>query len=136
MVSWFDGTFVLVYDPRIVFQDLPEDKKPQSAELFWLAFRLQARLPLSCRDSCADATIGGLFSEREAGGKGSREMALHVLCSFAEGRFKRAKTRTRKAKVLSVSSCTAGSTLPVRALSSPRQCPTMCHSLIFVVYHT
>ena len=78
-------------------QALPEDKKVLSAELFWLAFRLHAGLPLSPRDAPAgvdigsdkSVAIGDLFESNEKQGCGSREMALLMLCSFAEGSFKK-----------------------------------------------
>ncbi|CAM9382705.1 unnamed protein product, partial [Ectocarpus fasciculatus] len=81
-------------------QALPEDKKGFSAELFWLTFRLHAGLPLSPRDPHPgedDETVGNLF---EAGNKGrhGREMALLVLCSFAEGGFNRPKSKSKRSK--------------------------------------
>lgn len=85
-------------------QALPEDKKVLSAELFWLAFRLHAGLPLSPRDTHAgvdtayDKTnvIGDLFESNEKQGRDTREKALLVLCSFAEGSFTRPKTKKSK----------------------------------------
>ncbi|CAM9923452.1 unnamed protein product, partial [Ectocarpus sp. 13 AM-2016] len=81
-------------------QALPEDKKGFSAELFWLTFRLHAGLPLSPRDPHPgedDETLGNLF---ETGNKGrfGREMALLMLCSFAEGGFKRPKSKSKRSK--------------------------------------
>lgn len=96
-------------------QKLPEDKKPPSAELFWLAFRLQAGLPLSPRDSLnslsnKDGAFADLFRQHGGAAGGSREMALRVLCSFAEGSFKRSKTKKsqvwyRKCENLDGSAC-------------------------------
>lgn len=85
-------------------QALPEDKKRFSAELFWLTFRLHAGLPLSPRDPHPgedDETVGNLF---ETGNKGrhGREMALLMLCSFAEGGFKRPKSKSKRSKVRAV----------------------------------
>lgn len=96
-------------------QALPEDKKVLSAELFWLAFRLHAGLPLSPRDPHAgvdmasDKTvaIGDLFETNETQGRGTREMALLVLCSFAEGSFKRPKTKKSKVGYTIFSPCSA-----------------------------
>ncbi|CAM9346697.1 unnamed protein product [Ectocarpus sp. 4 AP-2014] len=81
-------------------QALPEEKKGFSAELFWLTFRLHAGLPLSPRDPHPgedDETVGNLF---ETGNKGrsGREMALLMLCSFAEGGFKRPKSKSKRSK--------------------------------------
>lgn len=85
----------------LLLQALPEDKKPLSAELFWLTFRLHAGLPLSPRDSHAGVdlsagesdTVRQLFKDDEPQRHGHREMALLVLCSFAEGGFTRAKRK-------------------------------------------
>lgn len=86
-----------------VLQALPEDKKPLSAELFWLTFRLHAGLPLSPRDPHAgvddalgeSGSVGDLFENDDIQRHGNREKALLVLCSFAEGGYKRKKDRVR-----------------------------------------
>eukprot|EP00903_Cladosiphon_okamuranus_P019261 g17707.t2 len=89
-------------------QALPEDKKPLAAELFWLTFRLHAGLPLSPRDSHAGVDLSAgesdivrqLFEHSETQSRGNREMALLILCSFAEGGFTRSKSKksTREGK--------------------------------------
>lgn len=89
----------------LFLQALPEDKKPLSAELFWLTFRLHAGLPLSPRDSHAGVdsstgksdTVGQLFKGGDNQLHDHREMALLVLCSFAEGGFTR--PRSKKSRV-------------------------------------
>ena len=94
----------------LILQALPEDKKPLSAELFWLTFRLHAGLPLSPRDSHAGVdsslgesdTIRQLFEGGDTQRRGNREMALLMLCSFAEGRFTRPKSK--KSRVCHTSS--------------------------------
>lgn len=87
-------------------QALPEDKKPLSAELFWLSFRLHAGLPLNPGDPHAgvDSTpdkgedIGRLFENDDAQRHTNREMALLMLCSFAEGAFKRPKIKKTRVR--------------------------------------
>ncbi|CAM9193049.1 unnamed protein product, partial [Hapterophycus canaliculatus] len=81
-------------------QALPEQKKPLSAELFWLMFRLHAGLPLSPRDPHAGADkpsgsdpFDNLFEVED-----KREKALLTLCSFAEGVFMRPKSKKSKDK--------------------------------------
>ncbi|CAM9600600.1 unnamed protein product, partial [Choristocarpus tenellus] len=82
-------------------QALPEEKKSLSAELFWLTFRLHAKLPLTPLNMryWSDAGDGGrrilgdLFNGTDVEGC---VMPLHVLCSFAEGSFHRVKTKTNK----------------------------------------
>lgn len=100
--------FVCVLNVAVVsLQALPEDKKPLSAELFWLTFRLHAGLPVSPCDGRADiaspsskgGAVASLFRENDGTRNGGREVALLVLCSFAEGSFKRSKTKTKKSKV-------------------------------------
>lgn len=89
----------------LLLQALPEDKKPLSSELFWLAFRLRAGLPISPRDRHVGEDsvpsmgndLDTLFESNEKR-NGNREMALLMLCSFAEGSFKRPKAQ--KFKVL------------------------------------
>lgn len=82
----------------LIDQALPEEKKPLSAELFWLTFRLHAGLPLSPRDFHAGADnpsgsdhIQNLFETED-----KREQALLTLCSFAEGVFMRPKSKKSK----------------------------------------
>lgn len=85
-------------------QALPEDKKPLSAELFWLTFRLHAGLSLSPHDGNADIAspsnkvdaFASLFRRYDGTRDGTREIALLVLCSFAEGSFKRSKAKKSK----------------------------------------
>lgn len=87
-------------------QALPEDKKHLSAELFWLSFRLHAGLPLNPGDPHAgvDSTpgksedIGHLFENDDAQRHTNREMALLMLCSFAEGAFKRPKSKKTRVR--------------------------------------
>lgn len=93
-------------------QALPEDKKPLSAELFWLTFRLHAGLSLSPRDGNADIAspsnkvdaLASLFPQHDGTRNRTRDFALLVLCSFAEGSFKRSKTKKSKVR-LKCSSC-------------------------------
>lgn len=94
----------------LLLQALPEDKKPLSAELFWLTFRLHAGLPLSPRDSHAgvdsspgeSGTVRQLFEDGGTQRHGNREMALLVLCSFAEGGFTRPKSKKSRVRVMRV----------------------------------
>lgn len=87
----------------VVVQALPDDKKPLSAELFWLAFRLHAGLPLNPRDVHAGEgsphggtdAISDIF-RRDGDCDRNRGMALLVLCSFAEGGYNRPKTKKNK----------------------------------------
>lgn len=79
-------------------------KKSLAAEMFWVTFRLHAGLPITPRDPHAgedgpsdfDAAVASLFERNEKRNAHS-EMALLLLCSFAEGRFDRPK-KTRKTK--------------------------------------
>lgn len=90
-------------------QALPDDKKPLSAELFWVAFRLHAGLPLSPRDVAAsgakaynkDEALVNLFRESDGEPQGNKAMALLILCSFAEGSFTRPRTKKPKVKCTS-----------------------------------
>lgn len=89
----------------LLLQALPEDKKPLSAELFWLTFRLHAGLPLNPGDPHAgvDSTgkndaVGHLFEHDETQRHANREMALVMLCSFAEGAFKRPKSKKSRVR--------------------------------------
>lgn len=94
----------------LLLQALPEDKKPLSAELFWLTFRLHAGLPLSPRDSHAGVdsspsesdTVGQLFEDGDTQRHGNREMALLMLCSFAEGGFTRPKSKKSRVRGMRV----------------------------------
>lgn len=106
-------------------QALPEDKKPLSAELFWLTFRLHAGLSLSPRDGNADIAgpsnkvdaLASLFLQDDGTRNGTRDMALLVLCSFAEGSFKRSKTKKSKVRLNCLCSAVVG-----RRLSYNRGC--------------
>lgn len=90
----------------MLLQALPQDKKPLSAELFWLTFRLYAGLPLSPRDSHAEVdsslgesdTLRQLFEDGDTQRHGNREMALLMLCSFAEGGFTRPKNKKSRVR--------------------------------------
>lgn len=85
--------------PRVYrVKALPEMKKSLAAEMFWVTFRLHAGLPLIPRDPHVgedgpphyDAALSSLFGRNEKSNAHS-EMALLLLCSFAEGRFDRPK---------------------------------------------
>jgi len=97
---------LVVHLLTLVLQALPEDKKPLSAELFWLTFRLHAGLPLSPRDPHPGVydglgesdTVCDLFEKDDTQCHGNREKALATLCSFAEGGYKRKKSKVRRTR--------------------------------------
>lgn len=92
---------LFLYRPKA----LPESKKSLAAEMFWVTFRLHAGLPLTPRDPHVgedgprhfDTALASLF-ERNEERNAHFDMALLLLCSFAEGRFDRPK-KSKKAKV-------------------------------------
>lgn len=79
-------------------QALPEGKKSLSAELFWVTFRLHAGLPVGPHDASPlnkNGRLANLFRESPDEAEGNRDMALLVLCSFAEGTFQRPRRNSK-----------------------------------------